>query len=187
MQGKASRERYFSRRYLADECSIQLNHHGRLCFRKVKQQRRFKPKPKHPPKVHIWAGISSRGATPVCVFKGILNSTRYCEILESTLLPFVRNYFPAGHRFQQDNDPKHTNNYTKRFLLENSVNWWTTPPESPDLNPIENVWGSLKYFLRHTYKPRNLETLIVGIKQFWKSMTPDVCRKYIGHLQKVMP
>ena len=127
---------------------------------------RLKPKPKHPPPVHIWAGISSCGATVVCVFKGIMNSTRYCKILESTLLPFLKRSFPASHRFQQDN-----------VLLKNSVNWWGTPPESPDLNPIENVWGSLKYFLRHTYKPRNLETLIAGI--IWKSMTPGLCRKYI--------
>lgn len=170
-----------------DECSVQLDHHGRLCFRKIRHQRRLKPKPKHPPKVHIWAGISCRGATSVVVFKGILNSTRYCEILESALLPFLNKTFPDGYRFQQDNDPKHTSNYTKNFFLENSVNWWRTPPESPDLNPIENVWGSLKYFLRHNYKPRNLEELIAGIQQFWKSMTPEVCRKYIGHLQKVMP
>ena len=148
---------------------------------------RLKPKPKHPPKVHIWAGILSHGATAVCVFKGIMNSTRYCEILESTLLHFLKRSLPALHRFQQDNDPKHTGNYTKQFLLKNSVNWWKTSPESPNLNPIENVWGSLKSFLRHTYKPRNLETRIAGIKQFWKSMTPEVCRKYIGHLQKVMP
>ena len=102
----------------SDECSIQLDQHVRLCFRKSKQQCSLKPKPNHPPKVHIWAGISSRGATLVCVFKGIMNSTRYCEILESPLLPFLKASFPPGHQFQQDNDPKHTSNYTKQFLLK---------------------------------------------------------------------
>ena len=32
-----------------------------------------------------------------------------------------------------------------------------------------------------------MEDLIRGIKAFWKSMTPDVCKRYIGHIQKVMP
>ena len=171
----------------SDECSVQLDHHGRLCFRKIKQPRKLKPKPKHPPKVHIWAAISKQGATSIVIFKGVLTSTRYCTILETALLPFVAKNFPGGHRFQQDNDPKHTSNYTKTFLLEKSINWWKTPAESPDLNPIENVWASLKYFLRYYHKPKNMESLVTGIKAFWKSITPGVCKKYIGHLQKVMP
>lgn len=75
----------------------------------------------------------------------------------------------------------------RTFCWATLSNWWRTPAESPNLNPIENVWGSLRYFLRHEYKPRNLETLVAGIKKFWKSMTPEICMKYIGHLQKVMP
>ena len=147
----------------SDECSVQFDNHGRLCFRKKHHQRRLKPKPKHPPNVHIWGGISCRGATSVVVFKGIMNSTRYCKILEAALLPFLSKTFPNGYRFQQDNDPKHTSNFTKQFLFDNSINWWKTPAESPDLNPIENILGSLKYYLRHTYKPKNLEELIAGV------------------------
>ena len=170
-----------------DESSVQLDNHARICFRKRKQPRKLKPRPKHPTKVHIWAGISSKGATPVVIFTGIMNSTRYCNILENGLLPFVQEVFPEGQRFQQNNYPKHCSKYTKEFLEENDVNWFKTPAESPDLNPIENVWGSLKYYLRHQYKPTNMESLIDGIKTFWKTMTPDVCKKYIGHIQKVMP
>ena len=46
-----------------DECSVQLDSHGRLCFRLRGEPRRLKPKPKHPVKVHVWAGISRKGAT----------------------------------------------------------------------------------------------------------------------------
>ena len=171
----------------SDECSVQLDNHARLCFRKVRQPRKLKPRPKHPPKIHVWAGITCRGATPVVIFKGIMTSTRYCSILETVLVPFVNTVFSDGHRFQQDNDPKHTSNYTKKFLQDNGINWWRTPAESPDLNPIENVWGSLKYYLRHQYKPTNLEGVISGVKAFWSTLTPEICRKYIGHLHKVMP
>ena len=44
----------------------------------------------------------------------------------------------------KDNDPKHTSRVAKAFFAENGVNWWRTPPESPDVNPIENLWHELK-------------------------------------------
>ena len=121
------------------------------------------------------------------LFTGTMNSTRFCSILDEGLQSFLREVYPDGHRFMQDNDPKHCSNYTKKYFEDSDVNWWRTPPESPDLNPIENVWGSLKCFLRHQFKPRNLNSLIEGILTFWKTMTPEVCRRYIDHLHKVIP
>ena len=73
------------------------------------------------------------------------------------------------------------------FLEENNINYWPTPAESPDLNPIEMVWHELKRYLRSIVKPSNKEELVQGIQEFWQSMTPEKCSKYIGHLQKVIP
>ena len=56
--------------------------------------------------VHVWGGISKRGATAVVIFTGIMNATRYTDILDATLVPFIEGHYPHGHRFQQDNDPK---------------------------------------------------------------------------------
>lgn len=64
------------------------------------------------------------------------------NILDSTLLPFVRNVF--ADCFMQDNNPKQTSRHAQLFLKEKDINWWKTPPESPDLNPVENLWHKLK-------------------------------------------
>ena len=46
--------------------------------------------------------------------------------------------------FQQDNAPPHTARITKQWLANNSIPVLDWPPYSPDLKPIEHVWGHLK-------------------------------------------
>jgi len=60
----------------------------------------------------------------------------------------------------QDNDPEHCSRYAQRFYEEAGINWWRTPQESPDLNPIENLW-------REMIKPTTKQELIDGILTFW--------------------
>lgn len=92
-----------------------------------------------------------------------MDAPLFVNILENTLLPFVQEKFPAGLRFMQDNDPKHTSTAAKDFFKNNNINWWKTPAESPDLNPIENLWHELKEFIRGQVKPSNKEELIDGV------------------------
>ena len=77
-----------------------------------------------------------------------MDASLYTEILQKTLLPFISEVYPTNHRFMADNDPKHSFNEAKNFLSANNVNWWRTPAESPDCNPIENLWHELKGYNR---------------------------------------
>ena len=63
----------------------------------------------------------------------------------------------------QDNDPKHTSR-----KAQEGVNWWKTPAESPDCNPVENLWHELKEFIHREVKPSCKEDLIEGIHKFWE-------------------
>lgn len=111
----------------------------------------------------------------------------YTQILEQTLLPFIRDVYPNGHKFMADNDPKHTSLYARDFLVTEGINWWRTPAESPDLNPIENIWHELKEFIRREVKPKMKQELIDGIEAFWSTVDLEKSRKYIRHLRKVIP
>ena len=91
----------------SDECSISLQSYRRTCFRMADKPTKRKPKPKHPLKVHVWGGISCHGATKICIFDGIMDADLFCNVLETTIVQFIRNKLP-DHRFMQDNDPKHT-------------------------------------------------------------------------------
>ncbi len=138
-------------------------------------------------KVNVWGGISCRGATALCIFEGIMDKCLYTEILEKTLLPFIHEVYPFGHRFMQDNDPKHTSLHTRAFLQDNHINWMRTPAESPDANPIENLWHEMKEYNRREVKPTTKAELIKGLQDFWNLVDINKCNKYIRHLRKVIP
>lgn len=119
----------------SDGTMVQLETHWRHCYRKEGENPRPKPWPKHPVRVHVWAGISKKGATKACIFEGIMNAMLYCDILDKTLLPFIKEKFPAPaiHRFMQDNDPKHTSHTAQDYFTRSGIDWWKTPAESPDM------------------------------------------------------
>ena len=77
-----------------------------------------------------------------------MNAPLFINILKETLLPVIKDVYPESHRFMQDNDPKYTSRLAREFYEDSHVNHWKTPPESPDLNPIENMWHEMKEFLR---------------------------------------
>ena len=70
-----------------DETTVQIETHRRTCCYKKGQKPRYKPKPKHPIKVHVWAGISYRGRTSLCIFEGKMNAPLFVMILERCLCP----------------------------------------------------------------------------------------------------
>jgi hypothetical protein len=164
-----------------DESTMQLDSYRAKSYYKERQPVPLKPKPKHPAKVNVWVGISAQGATPTVIFTGIMTATRYTDI---GLVPFLGDHYPGGHRFQQDNDPKHTSRYAQEYYSQKGTSWWKTPASSPD---PENVWGTMKAYLRTEVKPKTTAELKAAIMMFWKMLTPQKCRKYISHLQKVMP
>ena len=141
---------------------------------------------KHPYKVMVWAGISKKGATNICILNCSVNSAVYQEVLRTHLLPFLRDRLPNGI-FQQDNTPCHTARATRDFFKKHNILLLKTPPESPDLNPIENLWHELKNFIRSIAKPTTKEELLHAIQSFWATVMSEKCCRYIEHLKKVIP
>ena len=93
--------------------------------------------------IMIWACMSRSGVGHVRLVQGNLNATQYVEILEENLAPSIETMGldPPMVIFQQDNDPKHTNHCAQRHLRGTGFEVMRWPPQSPDLNPIENVLG----------------------------------------------
>ena len=65
-----------------------------------------------------------------------------------------------------DNDPKHTCKQAKAYMMETGVASIKTPAESPDMNPIENIWALMKGDLRRE-SPKTQEALCDCILRSW--------------------
>ena len=67
---------------------------------------------------------------------------------------------------QQDNDPKHISRVIKQFIVKNSINTIDWPSNSPDLNPIENMWTIIKNNVEKRM-PQNINELTKFLAEKW--------------------
>ncbi len=139
---------------------------------------------KCPQSVMIWAAMSSAGVGPLCFLKSTVNTAIYQEILEHFMLPSAdKLYGDADFIFQQDLAPAHTAKGTKRWFNDHGVTVLDWPANSPDLNPIENLWGIVKKKMRDT-RPNNADELKATVNETWASIPPQQCHKLITSMPR---
>ena len=106
--------------------------------------------------VMIWGRIIGNAIIgPFRVPEGLkLSSATYCPFLKNSLEPWLDNLPLATLKkiiFMHDNAPSHAVKTTTQFLpslgfVNETLMVWS--PNSPDLNPIKNLWSIIK---RHVY------------------------------------
>jgi transposase len=134
--------------------------------------------------VMIWAAFSSQGLSDVAFLDGRQNSSAYCDTIANYLLPFVHVNHPNGFVFQQDNASIHVSHATKAFLEEHEISLLSWPALSPDLNPIENVWGCL---VRKVYANGRQFSSAAELKneilRQWEAIEPELIAKLIASMK----
>lgn len=133
--------------------------------------------------VMIWAAFGSKGRSNVAFINGTMDSEGYTKMLQDNL---VKSGVRMGGRkwiFQQDNASIHSSRLTKAYFLQKNIRVLDWPSKSPDLNPIENLWGIL---VREVYKNGkqydNVPQLKRAILDAWRKVEKTTLQKLVDSM-----
>ena len=124
---------------------------------------------------------------PLVLIKGTLDAKKYIDLLKKYLIPFInelKNNNNDEFIFQEDNAPCHTAIITRNWKIKSNINVLPWPAQSPDLNPIENLWNELKRKLKkNEIKAKNKKESFNLLKDEWYKTNPRI----INNLIESMP
>jgi hypothetical protein len=201
----------FATTLFTDRCKFAFEHPGCVVKSVVygfEGEPRSIPKVNHPKVFNVYGGICQYGVTDLIEVAGTtgrkseytnkkgeesknITSAEYEDVLRKGLLPsalsIFRNKGMSSFVFLQDNDPTHNvaSGVIKAFNSKNvsNITMIKHPSNSPDLNPIENVWGYVKMKVER----RGCESFSefkAAVREEFRNIPVSMLKKYVKSMKK---
>lgn len=148
--------------------------------------------------IMCWGCFSSASMGPLVLIEGIMNASKYREIMQKSMLPFANANMSPDWLYQQDRDPKHTSELMLGQKLKirrgvfvrmpgwfrlNNVDLLRTPPYSPDCNPIEHLWAHVKRELKG-YRFSTKMELWDRVQEIWSSISQSKASRLVASMPR---
>ena len=136
----------------------------------------------------IWGCFVGDRLGPLVFCEGNVNSDGYIKILNENLKDFkesLEDEWEVPLILQEDNAAIHTSKTSKKWKEENGFTCLAWPPQSPDLNPIENLSKILKDNIRRKMNfPKSVNELKVALAKEWSRLDPQLLFRLIESMPR---
>ena len=156
--------------------------------------------------IMVWACFSNGKPGPLIICdSGAVNADAYLKILSDGVVEFITELLipeegsdsirvatDDAFLFMHDNAPCHTAKKIQQFLKLRCIPMMKWPAQSPDLNPIENLWVDFKEHFHEAFVYEGLrvstrEDITTRCKELLKQLWQDQGRDMIMKLVESMP
>ncbi len=130
----------------------------------------------------FWGAISYSGVISIYELKGKFDSFAFSNFLKFTGLPAIEKKVGKNFIFQQDNARPHLGD-TLVLLQKSKINYLEWPPQSPDINPIEQIWMLIEKYIR----PKVFDTkeeLVNCVRDCFNRIETKIVQKFIDDLYR---
>lgn len=135
--------------------------------------------------VMVWGAFSGFFKSPLVILpQGERTSEHFVRtVYEGTLsgLYFMHD-IPERITLMEDGAPVHRGKIATSWREAHGIKKFDWPPNSPDLNPIENVWRIVKDKLRHYDRPRSSQEMIQTVTTVWNEVSEDELFRLISSM-----
>lgn len=139
---------------------------------------------KHSPSRMFWGCFSWEGLGPIIPLYGSVTGASHAEVLAKYAIPTLKARFPGRSGwFQEDNARPHTAKVAAAVREQHDVRSLPWPAQSPDLNPIENLWHMVKQEVRRR-SPSSLLELESVVKDAWSSIPPEEIQNLVASMPR---
>lgn len=160
----------------SDESRFCLNNDGNMRWYRKNENSDdvYDKRSKYSPGIMVFGAIGYNYKSKLVICEKNIDEVEYRNVLNNSEIftELKENFINGESIFMQDGAPAHTGYCSNLFLKKRCsyIKYW--PANSPDLNPIEHLWGAIKRILKGQIFTNKID-LIQKVQEIWYSFPQE--------------